>query len=75
MSWFPLGHGDANLLNKSIFKELGVKYNKPSTQIILKWHIQMGFLVILGSKNVEHTKNNINIFDFELTMEDMGKIA
>lgn len=44
-------------------------------QIILKWHNQMGFIVIPGSKNLEHIKDNINIFDFELTKEDMEKIA
>lgn len=75
MSWYPLGHGDTNLLNEEIFKELGKKYEKSAAQIIMRWHIQMGFIVIPGSKNVEHIKDNLNIFDFELTSEEMNKIA
>ena len=75
MSWYPLGHGDKALIEESIFAELGKKYNKSSVQIILKWHTQMGFLVIPGASNPEHIKQNIDIFDFELTDEDMEKIA
>ena len=74
MSWYPLGHGDSNLINEDIFKELGSKYGKTPAQIILKWHIQMGFIVIPGSKNVEHIKDNFNIFDFELSDDDMDRI-
>ncbi|ORX64179.1 oxidoreductase [Anaeromyces robustus] len=70
MSWYPLGHGDISLLSEPIFKIIGNKYNKSSIQII-----QMGFIVIPGSKNVEHIKENFNIFDFELTEEDMNLIA
>lgn len=75
MSWYPLGHGDSNLINEPIFKELGVKYNKNPAQIILRWHVQMGFIVIPGSRNIEHIKDNLNIFDFELTEEEMNNIA
>ena len=75
MSWYPLGHGDKSLIEEPIFAELGKKYNKSSAQIILKWHTQMGFLVIPGASNPEHIKQNIDIFDFELTDEDMEKIA
>ena len=75
MSWYPLGHGDSNLINEPVFKELGEKYNKTSAQIILRWHIQMWFIVIPGSKNPDHIRDNFNLFDFELTDEDMEKIA
>jgi len=75
MSWYPLGHGDKALIEEPIFAELGKKYNKSSAQIILKWHTQMGFLVIPGASNPEHIKQNIDIFDFKLTEEDMSKIA
>ncbi len=75
MSWYPLGHGDKTLINEDVFAELGSKYNKTSAQIILKWHIQMGFIVIPGASKEEHIKQNIAIFDFELTAEDMKKIA
>lgn len=75
MSWYPLGHGDKKLLDEPIFKRLGEKYGKSAAQIILRWHTQMGFVVIPGSKNVDHIKDNINIFDFKLTEEEMAEIA
>ena len=75
MSWYPLGHGDSSLINEEVFKELGEKYNKTSAQVILRWHTQMGFIVIPGSKNVDHIKDNFNIFDFELTDDEMKRIA
>ena len=75
MSWYPLGHGDTSLLNENVFSELGKKYGKTSAQIILKWHTQMGFAVIPGSKKTEHIKDNLNIFDFTLTDNDMAEIA
>lgn len=75
MSWYPLGHGDSNLINENLFHELGQKYCKSPAQIILRWHIQKGFIVIPGSRNIEHIKDNLNIFDFELTDEEMQKIA
>lgn len=75
MSWYPLGHGDSSLINEPIFTKLAKKYNKSNAQIILKWHIQMGFIVIPGTKNPEHIKDNFDIFDFELTDEDMEEIA
>ncbi len=75
MSWYPLGHGDSNLINEPLFKELGKKYAKSPAQVILRWHIQMGFIVIPGSRNIEHIKDNLNIFDFELTEEEMKRIA
>lgn len=75
MSWYPLGHGDSALMNEEVFKELGEKYNKTPAQIILRWHTQMGFIVIPGTKNVDHVRENFDIFDFKLTDEDMEKIA
>lgn len=74
-AWYPLGHGDKSLINEPLFTELARKYNKTSAQIILKWHIQNGNIIIPGSKNLDHIKDNINIFDFELTAEEMKKIA
>ena len=75
MSWYPLGHGDKKLIEEPIFQELGAKYHKSPAQIILRWHIQMGFIVIPGSKNVEHIKDNFDLFDFELTANEMNSIA
>ena len=75
MSWYPLGHGDKSLINEPVFAELGKKYGKSSAQIILRWHTQMGFVVIPGSKNVDHIKDNLDILDFKLTDEEMAEIA
>lgn len=75
MSWYPIGHGDKKLIEENIFKELGKKYNKTPVQIILRWHIQMGFVVIPGSKNIEHIKDNLDILDFELTKDEMNEIS
>lgn len=75
MSWYPLGHGDRSLQNEPIFAELGKKYGKTPAQVILRWHTQMGFAVIPGSRNVEHIRDNLNILDFTLTGDEMAEIA
>ncbi|MBR0236048.1 MAG: aldo/keto reductase [Clostridia bacterium] len=75
MSWYPLGHGDKTLINEPIFAELGKKYGKTPAQVILRWHTQMGFVVIPGSKNVDHIRDNLNILDFSLTDDEMARIA
>lgn len=75
MSWFPLGHGDKNLINEKIFTDLGKKYNKTNAQIILRWHIQMGYIIIPGSKNKDHIKENLEITDFKLTDDEMLEIS
>jgi diketogulonate reductase-like aldo/keto reductase len=75
MAWYPLGHGDKSLLNEHVFTELAEKYGKSNAQIILRWHTQIGNIVIPGSKNPAHIKDNIDIFDFSLTDDEMAKIA
>lgn len=75
MSWYPLGHGDKNLINENVFKKLAEKYGKTPVQIILRWHIEMGFCVIPGTSKVQHVKDNFDILDFSLTKEDMDEIA
>lgn len=75
MAWYPLGHGDESLINQPVFSELGKKYGKTNAQIILRWHVQMGNVVIPGSKNPDHIRDNFNIFDFQLTDADMAEIA
>ena len=74
-AWYPLGHGDAALLNDETIVELGKKYQKSTAQIILRWHIQAGNIVIPGSKNPEHIKANFDLFDFALTEDEMKKIS
>ena len=75
MAWYPLGHGDKSLLQEPIFAALGEKYGKSAAQIILRWHTQMGFVVIPGSKNVAHIRDNLDILDFTLTDAEMSEIA
>ena len=75
MAWYPLGHGDKALLQEPVLETLAKKYNKSTAQIILRWHTQVGDIVIPGSKNVEHIKDNIDLFDFTLTEEELGQIA
>lgn len=73
-AWYPLGHGDAGLLAEPLFAELGEKYGKTPAQIILRWHIQEGTIVFPKTTNPEHLRENIDIFDFALTDEEMGEI-
>ena len=74
-AWYPLGHGDATLLQEPLFAKLGEKYKKSSAQIILRWHVQERNIVIPGSKNPAHIRDNFAIFDFTLTEEEMAEIA
>ena len=74
-AWYPLGHGDKALIQEPLFAELGKKYGKSSAQIILRWHIQDGNIVIPGSKNPDHIRDNFNLFDFSLTDEEMARIS
>ena len=75
MAWYPLGHGDKNLINEPVFAKLAAKYGKSNAQIILRWHVQSGNVVFPGSRNPEHIRDNFNIFDFALTGEEMAEIA
>lgn len=75
MAWYPLGHGDKALINEPVFAKLAEKYGKTPAQIILRWHTQMGFIVIPGSKNPDHVRENFDIFDFKLTDDEMKEIA
>jgi len=75
MGWYPLGHGDRGLVNEEVFTKLADKYRKSNAQIVLRWHTQMGFITIPGSKNPDHIRDNGDIFDFSLTEEEMAEIA
>lgn len=74
-AWYPLGHGDSKLLNEPYFTQLAQKYGKTNAQIILRWHIQDGNIVIPGSKNNDHIKDNFDVFDFKLTENEMSEIS
>lgn len=73
-AWYPIGHGDSGLINETIFTEIGKKYGKSNVQIILRWHIQEGTIVFPKTTNPEHMKDNFEIFDFELTEDEMKQI-
>ena len=64
MAWYPLGHGDKNLINEPVFAKLAGRYGKTNAQIILRWHVQSGNVVFPGSRNPEHIRDNFDIFDF-----------
>ncbi|MCR4706490.1 MAG: aldo/keto reductase [Clostridiales bacterium] len=75
MSWYPLGHGDRSLIEEPVFRTIAEKYGKTPAQVILRWHIQMGFVVIPGSRNVDHIRDNLDVLDFALTGDEMAEIA
>lgn len=74
-AWYPLGHGDKALIEEPVFAELAEKYGKSNAQVILRWHIQAGNIVISGSKNPDHIRDNFALFDFALTDEEMARVA
>lgn len=73
-AWYPIGHGDSDLINEPLFTQLADKYGKTNVQIILRWHIQEGIVVFPKATNPQHIKDNFDIFDFELTEEEMNKV-
>ena len=75
MGWYPLGHGDKELLQEPVFGKLAAKYQKSTVQIVLRWAVQMGFITIPGTKNLDHLRANIDLFDFALTPDEMAEIA
>ena len=74
-SWYPLGHGDKSLLQEPLFSKLGKKYGKSNAQIILRWHVQAGNIVIPGSKSPAHIQENFDLFDFSLNQDEMEQIS
>ena len=73
-SWYPIGHGDKSLIENELFTKLGKKYKKTNVQVILRWHIQKGIIVFPKSSNPKHIKENSEIFDFNLTEDEMKEI-
>lgn len=73
--WFPLGHGSQELLNDPVVVELAKAHDRTSAQIVLRWHVQMGFTPMPGSRSEGHIAENAKIFEFSLTEEEMQKMA
>lgn len=74
-AWAPFGEGRKNMFELSELKEIGDKYGKNVAQVILRWHLQRGIVVIPKSTHLERMKENFNVFDFELAQEDMDVIS
>jgi 2,5-diketo-D-gluconate reductase A len=74
-AWAPFGEGRKNMFELSELKEIGDKYGKTVAQVILRWHLQRGIVVIPKSTHLERMKENFNVFDFELVQEDMDVIS
>lgn len=76
-AWYPLGGRghQRELLNDSVLKEIAKKHNKSVAQIILRWHLQRGFIVIPGSSNRAHIIENTELYDFELSDNEMRRIS
>ncbi|MCI8450461.1 MAG: aldo/keto reductase, partial [Eggerthellaceae bacterium] len=71
--WSPLGRGKT-LTNEAI-AEIGARYGKSNAQVCLRWLIQLGMLPLPKSGNIERMKQNLEVFDFELTLEEMAVIS
>lgn len=74
--WYPLGgtQSQSLLLRDSVIKKIADNHGKSPAQIILRWHIQKGFSVIPGATNPDYIKENIQIFDFALSNDEMQQI-
>ncbi|OZG69334.1 aldo/keto reductase [Bifidobacterium eulemuris] len=72
--WYPLGHGDQTLLAEPVFARFADKYGKTAAQIILRWHLQEGNVTFPKTCDPQHIKDNIDIFDFALTDDEMAEI-
>jgi diketogulonate reductase-like aldo/keto reductase len=73
-AWYPLGHGDKGLLANETVVALAKKYGKNAGQVILRFEIQSGVIVLPKSTNPERIKGNLDIFDFELSENEMEQI-
>ena len=74
-AWAPFGEGRNGLFDDPTLVEIGAKYRKTTAQVILRWHIQRNTVVIPKSTHYERMVQNIDVFDFSLTDEDMARIA
>lgn len=73
-AWAPFGEGRNGMFDEPILSEIGKKYGKTAAQVILRWLIQRGIVVIPKSTHIERMRENFNVFDFELESDDMQKI-
>ena len=74
-AWAPFSEGRAGLFDDKVLKSIGKKYGKTVAQVVLRWHLQKGIIVIPKTTHYERMVENFNVFDFELSKEDMGLIS
>ena len=74
-AWAPFGEGRNGIFDNSVVREIGARYHKTAAQVMLRWNIQRGIVVIPKSTHLERMKENFEVFDFVLTSEEMAAIA
>ena len=75
-AWYPLGgRGNDSIMGEALIQAIAEKHGKSPAQVILRWHVQQGHIVIPGSKTPSHIAQNIELFDFALTDEETAQIA
>ena len=74
-AWAPFGEGRGGLFDNEVLKQIGKKYGKTTAQVMLRWNIQRGVIVLPKSAHKERMIQNLDVFDFTLTDEDMNAIA
>ncbi len=74
-AWAPFGEGRGGMFEEPLLVEIGKKYDKTSAQVILRWLIERGIIVIPKTTHIERMQQNFDVFDFDLTSEDMARIA
>jgi 2,5-diketo-D-gluconate reductase A len=74
-AWAPFAEGRNGLFTNSVLEEIGKKHSKTVAQVVLRWHYQRGVVAIPRSSNPEHRRENLAIFDFSLTANDMNMIS
>lgn len=74
-SWGPFAEGKNNLFSDPTLSEIGAAHGKSVAQVVLRWLVQRGVVVIPKSVRAERMRENIDVFDFELTDEEMTRIA
>lgn len=74
-AWAPFGEGRGGTFEDEVIRSIGEKYGKTTAQVMLRWHIQRGVVVIPKSTHYERMTENFDVFDFELSSEDMDAIA
>lgn len=75
MSWGPLAEGRNNFFTNSVLEEIGKRYGKSVAQVALRWLVQSGVIIIPKSVHIERMKQNLDIFDFTLSADEMAEIS